>query len=121
VPDAEYTSLVAASRALVYFSEYEGFGMPPIESILFGTAPVYSSIPAMHESGLGFGFPFVNGSSQSFASAINHAIQCPQDTLQNWAADLLKHHNWENVARRIVHNLNCAGNNTNLVKGPDSK
>jgi len=105
VPEAEYLSMMAESRALVYFSEYEGFGMPPVESILQGTAPVYSSIPAMSESALGLGFPFVNGNYESFSSAMSQALQCPQNQLSIWAESLLKHHHWEGVASRIVHVL----------------
>jgi len=99
---------VARSRALVYFSEYEGFGMPPIEAITRGTAPAYSRIAAMMETSAGCGFPFANDDYASFASALNGALACPAGQIGAWSKLLLDRHNWSAVAERVAAAL--AGN-----------
>ena len=44
--EASYQRLLGRARVVVYVSEYEGFGMPPIEAVLHGACPVYSALPA---------------------------------------------------------------------------
>lgn len=105
MPADAYTQLLGQARALVYFSEYEGFGMPPIEAILRGTVPVYSRIAAMEESGAGCGFPFVNDSETAFQHAMNQALDCRPETLAQWARELLDRHSWQAVADRVVEGL----------------
>lgn len=101
-----YRSLLAETRVLVYFSEYEGFGMPPVEAVLAGTCPVYSSIPALVESMAGAGAPFENGSFESFADAMRNALRKEPAELANAAESLLLRHNWSAVADRILGALN---------------
>jgi glycosyltransferase involved in cell wall biosynthesis len=108
LPDAEYVPMLRHAQALVYFSEYEGFGMPPIEAILQGTPPVYSRIPAMEETSLGCGFLFDNNSEEDFQSAIDEALQCDARTIETWADRLLATHHWPSVAERVVAGLKQA-------------
>lgn len=102
-----YQSLLAASRAVVYFSEYEGFGMPPVEAVLAGACPVYSSIPATIETMGGAGAPFDNDSADSFADAMRIAVQMSPAQLNTVAESLLARHNWPQVADRIVGALSA--------------
>ncbi|MGP8200412.1 MAG: glycosyltransferase [Limisphaerales bacterium] len=102
LPESDYIPMLKNARALVYFSEYEGFGMPPIEAILQGTPPVYSRIPAMEESSQGCGFPFDNDSEQDFQSAMTRALTCEAETVGRWANLLLARHSWQAVAERVM-------------------
>ena len=49
VPDAERDGLIGAADALVFPSEYEGFGAPVVEAMALGTPVVCSDQPALAE------------------------------------------------------------------------
>lgn len=49
VPDDDLTALYAKAEALVYLSDYEGFGLPPLEAALAKTPVITSAIPAIKE------------------------------------------------------------------------
>ncbi len=105
VPEGDYRAMVARARALIYFTEYEGFGMPPVEAIVAGTCSVYSDIPATREVMDGMGVAFRNESYESFASALDRAFHTPPEQLQAWASRLLERHDWLKGAERIVQAL----------------
>jgi hypothetical protein len=102
---ARFNQVVSASRALFYFSEYEGFGMPPVESILLGTCPVFSRIPALEEAMEDTGLSFSNDHFDSFLSAASAALETPEETLHQWRATLLQRHSWPRVALKIADAL----------------
>ncbi len=95
--ETEYRDLAARSKVLVFTSEYEGFGMPPVEAVLAGACPVYSAIPPTQEVMGQTGCSFSNGSYESFAAAMNQALQMPANALNEWAEQLLARHNWDRV------------------------
>jgi glycosyltransferase involved in cell wall biosynthesis len=49
VADAELASLYGRARAFVFLSEYEGFGMTPLEALAAGVPPVILDTPVAHE------------------------------------------------------------------------
>jgi glycosyltransferase involved in cell wall biosynthesis len=93
------------ARAVLYFSEYEGFGRPPVEAVLSGAAPVFSSIPASGEVMGDCGCSFDNSNYESFAVALRRALSTPPEQLQSWANHLLARHNWAAVADKILSAL----------------
>lgn len=105
LPDAEFKRLKGEARALVYVSEYEGFGMPPVEATIAGTCPVYSSLPATREVMGKAGFPFENSSYQSFEEAMRQALHVSREQLDAWGQELLQRHSWPCVADRVVRGL----------------
>jgi hypothetical protein len=105
VPEAEYRRMVADARALVYFTECEGFGMPPVEAITAGTCAVYSEIEATREVMRSTGCSFRNDAYESFAAALVRALQTTPEELRSWEAELLARHNWDRGAERIVRAL----------------
>ena len=104
-----YRALLAESQVVVYFSEDQGFGMPPVEAVLSGACPVYSAIPATVETMRGAGAPFENSSFESFTVAIDRALQISPEELSSTAESLLSRHNWPAVADRIVRGLTSQG------------
>ncbi len=108
VDHTAYYRLVTEAEALLHFSEYEGFGMPPVEAVLRGTCPVYSRLPATTEVMAGMGQPFDNDRYESFCVALNQARTTPPETLAAWAAALLQRFSWEAVAARVVAGLVAA-------------
>ncbi|MBA4147888.1 MAG: glycosyltransferase [Verrucomicrobia bacterium] len=108
VPEKEFREMVARARALVYFTEYEGFGMPPVEAIIAGTCSVYSDIPCTFEVMQGMGAPFKNESYESFAQALETAMKTSPEQLDAWTNKLLERHNWDVGAEKIVKALLAA-------------
>jgi len=105
LPESEYRQLMAQARALIYFSDYEGFGMPPVEAVLAGVCPVYSAIPATEEVMDGAGCSFSNQSYDTFSKALTQALAVAPSQIEAWAMELLRRHNWDAVAERVVSGL----------------
>lgn len=105
---AEYDGLMQRAQGVVYFSAYEGFGMPPVEATLAGAAAVFSSIPPMREVMGDCGFPFANDSYHGFADSMNRALAAPAERLAAWRSELSRRHRWDLVAERIVRELVAA-------------
>jgi glycosyltransferase involved in cell wall biosynthesis len=104
----DYNALVRSARAVVYFSEYEGFGMPPVEATLAGACPVFSSLPATREVMGDAGAAFSNDSFESFSRAMNAAFQTAPEVIAAWREELLQRHNWTAVVDRVVNALATA-------------
>ncbi len=102
LPEGEYRERLAQAQAVVFFSDYEGFGMPPVEAILGGACPVYSDIPATREVMRGLGCAFQNGSYDSFARALGTALAIPAATVGEWAEQLLRWHDWNRVVDKVA-------------------
>jgi glycosyltransferase involved in cell wall biosynthesis len=108
LPETEFRALMSQARAVLYFSDYEGFGRPPVEAVLAGAAPVFSDIPATREVMSGCGCPFDNADYESFAAALRRALATTPAQLRVWADQLLTRHNWNAVADRILAALDAA-------------
>lgn len=100
--DAAYQELMSQVRSLIYFSEFEGFGMPPVEAVFRGAAPVYSHIPASREVMRGRGHPFDNDSYDSFATALERGLGGDVVTLRGWRCELEAELRWSDVAQRVL-------------------
>jgi len=105
VPPERGREFIRRSRAVVYVSENEGFGMPPVEAVLEGTCPVYSDIPPIREAMGGAGHAFGNGAPKDFIAAMERALATPSEVISGWSAQLLERHNWGAVTRRIIDGL----------------
>ncbi len=90
-----YARLLSSASAVVFFSEYEGFGMPPVETLMAGAAPVYADIPVTREVMVGRGFPFSLRSPEGFATAMEGALSASPVQLGAWRDALLDRHTWD--------------------------
>ncbi|KAF0176858.1 MAG: mtfB [Limisphaerales bacterium] len=115
LPEEAYRRLLARAKALVFFSEYEGFGMPPVEAVLAGACPVFSDIPATREVMGDAGFAFANSDYESFRAAMNSALAVPREQIGTWAGQLLIQHDWKLVLDRFVAGLQAAQAETQLT------
>jgi glycosyltransferase involved in cell wall biosynthesis len=107
-----YRELLHQARVLVYFSDHEGFGMPPVEAILAGACPVFSSLPPTLEAMGDTGLPFSNTDYESFKRAMNQALKISADVISGWEEKLLSRHQWTRVAERVVSAMNEAAGKT---------
>lgn len=105
LPESVYRQGLGRARVLVYFSEIEGFGMPPVEAVLAGACPVYSDIPAHREVMGEAGCRFVNGDYESFVRAMEKALAVTPEQLGIWRTQLLARHHWNLVTARVVEAL----------------
>lgn len=105
IPETMYMQFLTEARALLFFSAYEGFGMPPVEAMIAGTCPVFSDLPVTNEVMGGRGFSFSNESYESFVQAMTKALCVPETQIELWAEQLLERHNWDKVVERIVNGL----------------
>jgi len=101
----QFHHLLRSSRALFYFSEYEGFGMPPVEAVLAGACPVFSSTKATCEVMQECGRSFSNDDFQGFCTATESALQTPVAELRTWADQLLLRHNWTRTTATVADAL----------------
>ena len=103
--DAQYEELLRSARVVVYFSDYEGFGMPPVEAILRGACAVFSDLPAMREVMPQIGFAFSNTAFETFRRAMDGSMSAVSEAIAGWRRKLLKQHAWDVVIQRIVGGL----------------
>ncbi|MBI3877962.1 MAG: hypothetical protein HY300_18710 [Verrucomicrobia bacterium] len=108
LPEPEFREMVGRVRAVLFFSDYEGFGLPPVEAALAGACPVYSELPATSEVMEGRGCAFGNDDYESFAAALNRALSTPPEQIARWGEELLERHNWSAVAERVIAGLQTA-------------
>ncbi len=92
---------VAQSRVLVFGSGYEGFGLPPLEAALLGTAVVFHRIPAVAEVMGDTHFPFEND-YETFAAAMEQALAAPEGSLVSYGQKLAERFRWSDVAKRTL-------------------
>lgn len=81
-------------RIAIYFSAYEGFGMPPVECLLEGQPCIASDIPPIREN-VPASLLFRNDDFASFSS-------CISNTLAAGTLPAIAMPTWEAVAARIV-------------------
>lgn len=100
--DAEMADRMLTARAVIYGSEYEGFGMVPVEALLRGAVPVYSRLPATTEVMAGAGVAFDNTSTASLLAALDQAMREPAQRISGQAAQLAARFAWPAVADRVI-------------------
>ncbi len=85
-----------ACRLSVYFSDYEGFGMPPVESLRLGVATLASDIPPIREN-IPERFLFDTGKMEHFVQQMNAIYDASQ------LGDIPRYPTWGEVAQRCVY------------------
>jgi len=82
VPTATRDALIVGADALVFPSEYEGFGAPLVEAMSAGTPVIAADIGALREvADNGTAARLVGASSREWADAINNVLASPDDVI----------------------------------------
>ena len=102
LPETKFRAMMARARVVLSFSDYEGFGRPPVEAALAGACPVYSSIPTTQEVMGDCGYSFDNANYESFAHALHQALKIDPTQLRVWSEKLAARHDWAVVADRVI-------------------
>ena len=98
----ELARLIGESRALVFNSEREGFGLPPVEAYALGTPAVFAQTDVMSEvlAAMPGGYP--QGSYEGFAAALDRALELDTAALAGLRETVLERYDWERVACETV-------------------
>ncbi len=90
VPDDDLAAIYSGARALVFPSDDEGFGLPPVEALACGTPVVASDIPVLREV-LGERVTFVDAADLEGLLAAGAAASRPAPAPPAWT--------WADAAR----------------------
>lgn len=102
ISSRELAELIARSRLLVYPSEYEGFGLPPIEAFALGTPAVFRLNEAAAEVLPGVPGGYDEETATSFGAAVAEALSLDDAALGELSAGMWDRFDWQVVASRVV-------------------
>jgi glycosyltransferase involved in cell wall biosynthesis len=111
VPDAELADAFGRASAFAFLSEYEGFGLPPLEALASGVPPVLLDTPVAREV-CGPAARYVPaGDVPAAAAALVDLLRNPaaRAAVMNEAAGVLSRYSWPAAARRTMDILESAG------------
>jgi glycosyltransferase involved in cell wall biosynthesis len=98
----DIASEIAQARALLFPSEYEGFGLPPVEALCLGTPVIYARTAATAEVLHSLPGGYESTDEPSFREAFNEAMQLRDGDLQLFQARLRESYSWEKVGQRTL-------------------
>jgi glycosyltransferase involved in cell wall biosynthesis len=106
-PDSELTPLYGRAAVFAFLSEYEGFGMTPLEAMSAGVPPIVLDTPVAREV-YGDGAVFVaRGDIAGTAAAIRRLLVDPSSAARHRAAApvVLARYGWDAAADRTLEHL----------------
>ena len=110
-PDAELAALYARARAFVFLSDYEGFGMTPLEALTAGVPIVVLDQPVSREI-YGAAAIFVERPEPALiAAALERAVfdDAERARIMSAAAAVLQRYSWQECGHRTLQALLAAG------------
>ncbi|MBI1833722.1 MAG: glycosyltransferase family 4 protein [Candidatus Andersenbacteria bacterium] len=108
VAEEEKLAVYAAADLFVYPSFYEGFGFPPLESLLAGT-PVITSFNSALPEVVGKWATLIDPYNPSqLAAVMQEMLQRPERVLAETKKEISRIFSWDGAARQIVRILEKA-------------
>ena len=111
VSDDALRELYRHAALFVFPSVAEGFGLPPLEAMSFGTPVACSNIPTMSEVALGAAALFDPFDVADIAETLSRLLQTPDELARLAAAGRQRaaHFSWNRTARETLSVLEHAG------------
>jgi len=106
VSDEELSELYAGAKMLVYVSDREAFGLPPMEALSFGVPPVVMDNELGHELFREYAFYSKSGNADDITDAIKQVLSDENPStelmarIKNSGPEFVKRYNWKNFASR---------------------
>jgi glycosyltransferase involved in cell wall biosynthesis len=98
VPDEDLAAIYTGAHALVFPSDDEGFGLPPVEALACGTPVAVTDLPVLHEV-LGDRATYVEPGDISGLIAAAEATSRPAPPPSAWTWSDAARATWESYAR----------------------
>jgi glycosyltransferase involved in cell wall biosynthesis len=98
----DIASEMAQARALLFPSEYEGFGLPPLEALCLGTPVIYARTGATAEVLCGIPGGYELADERSFREAFDEALRSSDEELQRLQSRLHDRYSWQQVGQRTL-------------------
>lgn len=104
ISDKKLNELYNLATAVLYHSEYEGFGLPILEAFASRVPAVISDIPVFREVGGDAPYYFENGSDKSLTTALRKLMRDPvrRKAHVSLGKDINARFSWEMCARQTI-------------------
>lgn len=104
VSEEDLARFYAGALAVVYISDLEAFGLPPLEALSYGIPPIVADLP-VHREVLGVNAfyvakPDVEHISQAFDNVLHDTEK--REGIRNAGPEVIKRYTWENHANRFL-------------------
>ena len=107
VEDGELVELYAGAKALIYVSDREAFGLPPMEVLSFGVPPVIADNELGHELFGEYAFYVGNPTPDGIAEGIRQALtQTEKITkIKTAGPEFVKKYSWKSFTDKFLEKL----------------
>lgn len=107
VSDEELAAAYAGARALIYVSDTEAFGLPPLEALSFGTPSVVADVPVNREIYGSNAFYAQSASVNDIYLAMIRALDdnAHRDQIRRATTEILSRYTWRGYADRLLDRL----------------
>jgi glycosyltransferase involved in cell wall biosynthesis len=102
IGSAELAELYATCRVVLYPSDYEGFGLPPVEALAMGTPVVRRATPAGDEVLGPVPGRYGDEAQGAFDAAVREVLAMTDDELLAAQARMWSTYDWSAVAERVA-------------------
>lgn len=108
VKDDELAKLYAGAKALVYVSDREAFGLPPVEALSFGVPPVIADNELGHELFGDYAFYTKSNDADGIADSIRQALTQTEkiSKIKTNGPEFVKKYNWKNFTDKFLKIVN---------------
>lgn len=104
--DDKLLDLIASAEFLIQPSEYEGFGIPPLEALYLGTKPIVSDIDVFKEVYQDFPVDFFKCGD---ALNLKEKILSANSKIEDQKEKIVDKYSYKNTAKTIVENITVKG------------